>query len=644
VARAFLEDVPEARFTESTVRRMLELVDQAKTDEKFQKLVYGIVNRSMRGDWKDYRREVEVMLDWFKKRHDYRRDPHNVELLQDVWATMDRKRFDCDDATIFMCAAAEVLGAPCRVVTVSTRQNREPSHVYPQAFLEGQWQGIDAIMPWSTVGWEPTDGITAKRVWTRKDVGLAGYEEPAMEGLGHMRYLESSNPDGWTDDRYNVGPQRSRWEGGFAQNMEVVNPTGFPNDVSDSFSPGMPGAVVRGKRITPSHDILSVSDRKELPYAGGTPPAEYPITSHQTPGQLWENVPASRLPLDFDKNEWTGEVPENISTVDYTLPQPYTRPGEGIIDLAGLGGLGMVELEGVMSDAEVETELDGLLDEEVEGQLQQLGYFLGDDEDDGTLGRRGRKRGLMRRRLAAHKKAHRGSMSFFKRRRRPMEAASPSEQEGNPGLHRGHEIAPGQEDMDGLGTYMTDSYLSNTEYGNPGYMADAYIDTELQMEGVRLGRLTKGERDTLRREFKKCRAECHRKWKSGRERERLDGLDCGPGCAPVSGLGGLGANHLTDSYLAGARLGAVDWMSAVSGIASSVVSGVTGGLIQPTQVQGAINTAVSYYTGTGSVPTPTQIVRPPPTVAQKAAFGVGTLVPIGIGLFVLSKVMGKKRR
>jgi len=242
VTRAFLEDIPEARFTESTIRRMFELVDKAKTDEKFQKLIYGIVNKSMRGNWKDYRREVEVLLEWFKKRHDYRRDPHNVELLQDVWATLDRRRFDCDDATIFMCSGSEILGAPCRIVTVSTRENREPSHVYIQAFLEGSWQGIDAIMPWSTVGWEPTDGITARKIWTRRDVGLAGYEEPAMEGLGRMRYLENSNPEGWTDDRYNVGP-RKNYEGGFAQRMSVVNPTGIPNDGSDTFAPGMPGSA-----------------------------------------------------------------------------------------------------------------------------------------------------------------------------------------------------------------------------------------------------------------------------------------------------------------------------------------------------------------------------------------------------------------
>jgi hypothetical protein len=658
VARAFLEDIPESRFTESTIRRMFELVDQAKTDEKFQKLIYGIVNKSMHGNWKDYRREVEVLLEWFKKRHDYRRDPHNVELLQDVWATLDRKRFDCDDATIFMCGGAEILGAPCRIVTVSTRANKEPSHVYLQAYLEGRWQGVDAIVPWAPVGWEP-DEITAKKIWTRGDVGLAGYEEPAMEGLGHMRYLESSNPDGWTDDQYNVGP-RKNYEGGFASpGRMVVNPTGIPNDGSDTYAPGMPGAVVIPNRVTPSSLIHSTADREELPLPGDRVRNEYPITSHQTPGQLWTLLPGSKMPLDFDKNIWTGDVPVNESVVDYTLPQPYAQSEEQIIDLAGLGGLGMYNLEG-MSDNDVDEELAGLSDGEVEEQLQQLGYFLGDEDGgDGMLGRRKKRRGF-RRKLAFHKKMHRKSMSVFKgkKKSRKNEGFSSSEEEaGAPsgdvlphdqGLHRegAHAMAPGQQ-VDGLGAFssLTDQYLSDFEAGNPGFLADAYVDTELQMEGISLGLLTKEERQKLRSEFRKCREaakqvyraakrDCRVQWRQDRRSEGLDG------CCPPQ-VDGLGA-YMTDSYLSGGRLGAIDWMSAVAGIASNVVSGVTGGAIPATTVQGAINTAVNYYGRTGSVPTTQQIAAPP--IIQKAAFGMGALVPIGVGLFVLSQVMGKKRR
>jgi hypothetical protein len=81
VAHSFLENLPEATITPDTIRRMYRLVDSGKTDEKFQRLIYGIVNRGMKGRWKDYEGEVNTIYQWFKGRHDYRRDPYNVELL-----------------------------------------------------------------------------------------------------------------------------------------------------------------------------------------------------------------------------------------------------------------------------------------------------------------------------------------------------------------------------------------------------------------------------------------------------------------------------------------------------------------------------------------------------------------------------------
>jgi hypothetical protein len=480
-----------------------------------------------------------------------------------------------------------------------------------------------------------------------------------------MRYLENSNPEGWTDDQYNVGP-RKNYEGGFARRMMVVNPTGIPNDGSDTFAPGMPGSVVIPNRVTPSSLIHSTADREELPLPGDRIRNEYPITSHQTPGQLWTRLPGDKMPLDFDKHLWTGEVPVNESVVDYTLPQPYAQGEEQIVDLAGLGGFGMVDLEG-MSDSDVDEELAGLSDGEVEEQLQQLGYFLGDEDGNDTMLGRRKKKGFFRKRLAKHKRMHRKSMSIFKKKKnRRNEGFSSSEEEvgaaqaHDQGLHRegAHAMAPGLQ-VDGLGAFssLTDSYLSEFEAGNPGYLADtdayladAYIDTELQMEGVSLGLLTKGERQRVRAEFRKCRRAakqahraakeaCRAKFEIRRGEERLDGMGC---CPPK--MNGLGA-YMTDSYLSGGRLGAIDWMSAAGSLASNIVSGVTGGAIPASTVQSAINTGVSYYTNTGTVPTTQQIAAgTPPPIIQKAAFGIGTMVPIGIGLFILSKVMGGKKR
>ena len=58
MAQSLLEDLPEQAFTDSTIRRMYELVNRAKTDASFQKLIYGVVNGSMPGQWKNYRQEI----------------------------------------------------------------------------------------------------------------------------------------------------------------------------------------------------------------------------------------------------------------------------------------------------------------------------------------------------------------------------------------------------------------------------------------------------------------------------------------------------------------------------------------------------------------------------------------------------------
>ncbi len=47
MAQSLLEDLPEQAFTDATIKRMFELVNRAKTDAAFQKLIYGAVNGSI---------------------------------------------------------------------------------------------------------------------------------------------------------------------------------------------------------------------------------------------------------------------------------------------------------------------------------------------------------------------------------------------------------------------------------------------------------------------------------------------------------------------------------------------------------------------------------------------------------------------
>jgi len=337
VAQSYLQDIPQARFTAETIREMYRLADRGKTDADFQKIVYDITNHSLPGQWKQYRRELDAIFNWFKKHHDYRRDPTNVELLQDVWATMDRKRFDCDDASIFLCAASEILGNPCRFVTVSTKLDQDPEHIFIQAYVDGQWLSMDAIFPWSTVGWEPTEGVTARKVWTRRELGLSGDEELPLEGLG----MHDSNPNGWTDDYYKSngnGHKGGNWEGGFASSWyQPPTPDGIASDVSHTYGgAGMPGEATVVKRLIPAREVNLLADPHQTERAGGgTYAPESPIRSYPTPAEVYGIMPSEDVPMPFDRDVWTGAVPDSVPDYRYLLPQPYVSSRESLTDLAG---------------------------------------------------------------------------------------------------------------------------------------------------------------------------------------------------------------------------------------------------------------------------------------------------------------------
>jgi len=318
VARALLEDIPESRLTTATLQRMYRLVDAGKTDPAFQEIIRKVVNAAMPGQWKNYRREAEILLAWVKQTVNYRRDPVDVELLQDVWRTLDTQAGDCDDFSILLGAALESIGSPIRFVTVSTRPDHSPSHVYIESFIDGRWTPLDGIIKNSHVGWQPTVGITNRQIWTRTDVGLSGYEERPVEGLGMID---------WTDDGF-----RARRNTG-------------DDEISHTRAPLMPGEIVVSRRRTPSDQVSRLADPSKTLLPGGESRYSVPrvIESHIRPEQLHtDQLPASDVPLVFDNQRLVGRVPTWASNPNAILPEPRTEADHDLVDLSGLGfgGLG----------------------------------------------------------------------------------------------------------------------------------------------------------------------------------------------------------------------------------------------------------------------------------------------------------------
>lgn len=322
MSHSFLEEVPAHRLTSDTIRKMYELIDQGKLDPKFQELAYTIT-KGLRN--KDYRGEVSRFFDYAKKNIRYTRDPHGVELVQDVWATLERGRADCDDFTILLGALCEVMGAPIRIITVSTRPDKEPVHVYPEALVGARWMPLDVTVAGSTPGWAPKR-ITDRVIWTRKDVGISGYDEDNVEGIGM-----------------------------FKPTVVPIDLTpGVPNDISHTYADPLRGPQVVSRRKQPGAPYAPVASSSEIPEApeSGSGRAYNPplrILPFPLPRELWSQVPRASVPIKV--NAWPDEPRPWKKDWSAMLPNTHVPEDKFMTNLNGLGGLDLEFLDNDENDA-----------------------------------------------------------------------------------------------------------------------------------------------------------------------------------------------------------------------------------------------------------------------------------------------------
>jgi hypothetical protein len=332
---SFLENVASNRLTDQTIKRMFELVGSAVTDPKFQDLVYQIVGGLPA---KDYQGEVRTILNWVKQNIRYTKDPYGVELVQDPWTTINRSRGDCDDMSILISAMGEVLGNPSHFVTVSTRPDREPGHVYSELNVKGRWLALDATVPGSSVGWKPSTGITDRRVWTRQDVGVSGYEDAAVEGIGML----------------------NQWR----QTVRPVKLTREPDDISHTYADmtsGTPFVSQRPQPGAPRAMVARYSDITEQPGPGGIPyDGHYPIVRQKTYKDAWSFIPREAVPIQLHafgrmdpwKADWTKILPTPNVPEDRFMLNAVDSYAVG---MAGLGDISEPEANAVVNAAVQDT-------------------------------------------------------------------------------------------------------------------------------------------------------------------------------------------------------------------------------------------------------------------------------------------------
>lgn len=170
--RANLENLPASYITESTISRMHSLVKRGKTDPNFIHLISDAIRKSGCAP-KDYLCECNFLFNlwhyWTSPKTGirYLRDPHQVELVQDIWAILKRKSGDCDCLSILYAASVGCIGLEYQFVTVKA-DPEEPtrwSHIYVEVHIPGhEWVPADLSMQEANLGWEP-ETYFAKKVW-----------------------------------------------------------------------------------------------------------------------------------------------------------------------------------------------------------------------------------------------------------------------------------------------------------------------------------------------------------------------------------------------------------------------------------------------------------------------------------------------
>jgi len=150
-----LEEFPVKVITDKTLARMHELVLKAKTDWDFIKfstwLIQGCPPRDHLCELRAIYRRLGVGVKYVK-------DPDGVELVQNVWAILERRAGDCDCMSVLVASTASALGYKYQFITIKSDPTRPDqwSHIYPQVFVpHSGWIPMDLSLQKRIFGWEP---------------------------------------------------------------------------------------------------------------------------------------------------------------------------------------------------------------------------------------------------------------------------------------------------------------------------------------------------------------------------------------------------------------------------------------------------------------------------------------------------------
>ncbi len=139
---------------------------------------------------KNYWGEIKALFEWMQQNVRYTKDPFRVEVLHSARRLLELRAGDCDDMTILLGSMLESIGHPVRLVVTGPDPLRPKlfSHIYLEAFHQGQWIPLDATMPY-TMGWEPRT-VVKQVIPIERTTNMM--RQPELQGLAAM-----TSPPNW---------------------------------------------------------------------------------------------------------------------------------------------------------------------------------------------------------------------------------------------------------------------------------------------------------------------------------------------------------------------------------------------------------------------------------------------------------------
>jgi transglutaminase-like putative cysteine protease len=151
-----LEGLPPGwEGTRRTLEAMADFVRRAPNDPGLRDFALYLV-RDIRGH--DFGAEIDRLFYFVRDSITYRKDPVDLELVQDARRTLERMAGDCDDKVTLLGSLLGCLGHRSRGVIVSYSP---PTfhHVYLQALRSGAWLDLDPTNEQARPGWSPSGRV-----------------------------------------------------------------------------------------------------------------------------------------------------------------------------------------------------------------------------------------------------------------------------------------------------------------------------------------------------------------------------------------------------------------------------------------------------------------------------------------------------